>query len=84
MALFLTWVANNYYLLLYDVFFALQASEQYFTDSQFFAQDFLQLISFLQTAQIFDGRALLLPLNDVFSIFFKDHPSDLIFSVHAT
>ena len=76
-------VANHLTTLLYDVFFALQASEQYFTDSQFFAQDFLQIISFLQTTQIFDGRKLLLPLNDVFSMIFKDHPSDLIFSVHA-
>ena len=83
MALFLIWVANNRYLLRYDVFFALQASEQYFTESQFFAQDFLQVISFLQTTQIFDGRALLFPLNDFFSIFFKDHPSDLIFAAHA-
>lgn len=83
MALFLTWVANNHYPLLYDVFFALQASEQYFTDSQFFAQDFLQVISFLQTAQIFDGRELLLPLNDVFAMILKVHPSGLIFSVHA-
>jgi hypothetical protein len=64
-------------------FFALQASEQYFTDSQFFAQDFLQVISFLQTTQIFDGREILLPLNDVLAMIFKDHPSDLIFSVHA-
>jgi hypothetical protein len=77
------WAANNYYPLLYEVFFALQASEQYFTDSQFFAQDFLHVISFLQTAQIFDGRELLLPLNDVFVMIFKDHPSDLILSVHA-
>ena len=83
MALFLIWVVNHHYPLPYDVFFALQASEQYFTDSQFFAQDFLQIISFLQTTQIFDGRKLLLPLNDVFVMIFKDHPSDLIFSVHA-
>lgn len=77
------WLANHHCPLLYDVFFALQASEQYFTDSQFFAHDFLQVISFLQAMQIFDGRKLLLPLNDVFSMIFKDHPSDLIFSVHA-
>lgn len=83
MALFLIWVAIHHCPLFYDVFFALQASEQYFTDSQFFAQDFLQIISFLQTTQIFDGRKLLLPLNDVFSMIFKDHSSDLIFSVHA-
>lgn len=36
--------------------FLRQVSEQYFTDSQFFAQDFLQVISFLQTAQGLLGR----------------------------
>ena len=77
------WAANNYYPLLYEVFFALQASEQYFTDSQFFAQDFLQVISFLQTTQIFEGKELLLPLNDVFVMIFKAHLGDSTPSVHA-
>jgi hypothetical protein len=45
-------------------FFFLQASEQYFTSSQFLAQDFLQVISFLQTTQILLGRKDLLPLKD--------------------
>jgi len=41
----------------------LQASEQYFTDSQFFSQDFLQVISLLQTTQSLLGKKLLLPLK---------------------
>jgi hypothetical protein len=47
-------------------FLFLQASEQYFTDSQFLAQDFLQVISFLHVTQILVGKKLLLPLNDSF------------------
>jgi len=45
--------------------FFLQASEQYLIASQFFAQDFLHVISFLQTTQILLGKKLLLPLNEV-------------------
>ena len=52
------------YICTVGVFF-LQASEQYFTDSQFLAHDFLHVISFLQTTQIFLGRKLLLPLKEV-------------------
>ena len=44
--------------------------------SQFFAQDFLQVISFWQTTQILLGRKLLLPLNEVFISEPKDHLSD--------
>jgi hypothetical protein len=44
-------------------FFFRQASEQYFTDSQFLAHDFLQVISRLQATQSLLGRVLLLPLN---------------------
>jgi hypothetical protein len=55
----------------FGAFFALQASEQYLTDSQFLAQDFLQVISFLQTMQILLGKELLLPLNDVLDIALK-------------
>jgi hypothetical protein len=62
---------------------ALQASEQYLIDSQFFAQDFLQAISFLQTTQILLGRKLLLPLNDVLVILIKDRQDDLIFFEHV-
>ena len=51
-------------------------------ESQFLAQDFLQVISFLQAMQILLGRKLLFPLNDVLVMILKDHPSDLIFSVH--
>ena len=47
-------------------FLPLQASEQYFTDSQFLAQDFLQTISFLQTTQSLLGKKLLFPLKDDF------------------
>jgi hypothetical protein len=50
----------------YGSFFFRQASEQYLTDSQFLAQDFLQVISFLQTMQILLERELLFPLNDKF------------------
>jgi len=46
----------------------LQASEQYFTDSQFFSQDFRQTISFLHTTQILLGKKLLFPLNEFFVI----------------
>ena len=53
-----------------EVFLALQASEQYLRDSQFFAQDFLQVISFLQATQILLGRKLLFPLKDVFVMIF--------------
>jgi len=34
-------------------------------DSQFLAQDFLHVISFLQTTQILLGKKLLFPLNEV-------------------
>ncbi len=54
-------------------FLLLQESEQYLTDSQFLAQDFLQVISFLQTIQILLGKELLLPLNDVLGIVFTTH-----------
>lgn len=54
----------------WEVFLALQASEQYLMDSQFFAQDFLQVISFLQATQILLGRKLLFPLKDVFVMIF--------------
>ena len=43
--------------------FLRQASEQYLTDSQFLAHDFLQVISFLQTTQVLLGRKLLFPLK---------------------
>jgi hypothetical protein len=49
-----------------EVFLALQASEQYLIDSQFLAQDFRHVISFLQTTQILLGKKLLFPLNDAF------------------
>jgi hypothetical protein len=42
-------------------------------DSQFLAQDFLQLISFLQTTQILLGRKLLLPLKEVLISTSRDH-----------
>ena len=45
--------------------FFLQASEQYFTNSQFLDHDFLHFISFLQTTQIFLGKKFLLPLKEV-------------------
>jgi len=41
----------------------LQASEQYFTSSQFFAQDFLHTISLLHTRQVLLGKVLLFPLK---------------------
>jgi len=44
-------------------FLFLHASEQYFTSPQFLAQDFLQVISFLQTRQILLGKNDLLPLK---------------------
>ena len=56
--------------------FFLQASEQYFTNSQFLDHDFLHVISFLQTTQIFLGRELLLPLKEVLisnSINYSDY-----------
>jgi len=49
-------------------FFFLHASEQYFTSSQFLAQDFLQVISFLQTKQVLLGRNDLLPLKLVLDL----------------
>ena len=48
------------------LFLLLQASEQYLIDSQFFAQDFLHVISFLQATQILVGKKLLLPLKEGF------------------
>jgi len=63
--------------------FFLQASEQYFTDSQFLAHDFLQLISFLQTLQILLGRKLLLPLKEVLILISRDHLNESIDSSHA-
>jgi len=41
-----------------------QASEQYFTSSQFLAQLLRQLMSFPQTMQGLTGKKDLLPLND--------------------
>ena len=58
--------------------FFLQASEQYLIDSQFLAQDFLQVISFLQVAQILLGRKLLFPLNELLISTSIDHPNDSI------
>jgi hypothetical protein len=58
-------------------FFFRQASEQYFTDSQFFAHDFLQVISRLQMMQSLLGRELLLPLNVDFISSLTDHPDGL-------
>ena len=63
--------------------FFLQASEQYLTVSQFLAHDFLQVISFLQTTQILLGRKLLLPLKELAISSSRDHPNDLIDSLHA-
>ena len=48
-------------------------------DSQFFSQDFLQVISFLQTTQILLGRKLLFPLNDVF-ILIRDRQVGSVFA----
>jgi hypothetical protein len=45
--------------------FRRQASEQYFTVSQFFAQALRQTMGLPQAAQAFAGRKLLLPLNGV-------------------
>jgi hypothetical protein len=42
-----------------------QASEQYFTVSQFLAQALRQTMGLPQAAQAFAGRKLLLPLNGV-------------------
>jgi len=49
-------------------FLFLHASEQYFTSPQFLAQDFLQVISFLQTRQILLGKNDLLPLKLVLDL----------------
>ena len=46
--------------------------------SQFFDQDFLQVISFRHTTQILLGRKLLLPLNEVFISESIDHLGDSI------
>ena len=46
-----------------SAFFFLQASEQYLTDSQFLAQDFLQVISLLHATQSLLGKELLFPLK---------------------
>lgn len=42
-----------------------QASEQYLIESQFFAQDFRQVIARLQTTQILLGKYPLFPLKVV-------------------
>ncbi len=47
-------------------FLARQASEQYLTSSQFFAQDLRQVISLPQTWQTLEGKKALLPLNPIF------------------
>jgi len=52
-------------------------------DSQFLTQDFLQLISFLQTTQILLGKKLLLPLKEAFISSPRDHPGDLGGDLHA-
>ena len=52
-------------------------------DSQFLTQDFLQLISFLQTTQILLGKKLLLPLKEVLISIPRDHPGDLGGDLHA-
>jgi len=44
-----------------------QASEQYFTSSQFLAQDLRQVISLPQTTQVLLGRNDLFPLKPNFS-----------------
>jgi hypothetical protein len=44
-----------------------QASEQYLTDSQFFAQDLRQVISLPQVTQSLLGKNDLFPLNPDFS-----------------
>ena len=49
-------------------FLARQASEQYFTSSQFFAQLLRQVISRPQARQGLLGKAALLPLNPVWPI----------------
>lgn len=47
-------------------FFKRQASEQYFTSSQFFAQDLRHVISLPQTKQTLVGKNDLLPLKPDF------------------
>ena len=61
----------------------LQATEQYLTDSQFMAHDFLQVISFLQTTQILLGRELLLPLKEVLISSPRVHLGELGDALHA-
>ena len=51
--------------------------------SQFFAQDFRQVISFLQTRQILDGKKLLFPLNKVDILVLKEHLACLVDGSHA-
>ncbi len=45
---------------------ARHASEQYFTSSQFFAQDLRQVISLPQTKQTLEGKNALFPLKPDF------------------
>jgi hypothetical protein len=52
------------HVLLLDVLFFLQASEQYSTCSQFLAQAFRQVMSLPHTWQGLLGRFFLLPLKD--------------------
>jgi hypothetical protein len=60
-----------------------QASEQYLIDSQFFSQDFLQVISLLHTAQILLGKYDLLPLKDDFIELISDQDRLIIYE-HAS